>query len=347
MFSIGLKAAVRSVLDPQHATRHKEPWMPHWHREPRTAVDCDSFAEQLLRIERRPVDPDRSKGEPDRRAATQALAHAVAEALARDDSPAVLSTAHRLAASDMLNDETLGLYVDLIAHFSADAFAGVRSMLRKNVVMHLSCQARLERAERSCASFAPAMGDSLCQLIVVGDESAAIYRYEAARNVLYVPTSDAYEHLPAKVVSALSFLCWCGADAVLKVDDDHRLKSADALRKAFRSVASARPVQAGVVAALDALGTFNRTWHYGKCSDPALNAQPHSHPMTTRWVNGARGYLMNRLALRLMMWSGVYFSGYITTSLYEDMAVSDLIERQGGRLRSADMATILGTIDDY
>ncbi len=347
MFSLGLKATIRSLFDPFHATRHREPWMPHWHRDPRVDVDRAAFAEQLLRIERRPGFAERSKGEPDRRAATLALTKDIAEALAREDVPRVLSTALLLAASDMVNDDAFGLYVDLLRYFSADAFVAAREGMRQNVVMHVSCEARLERAERSCASFAPVLGDDVSQLIVVGDEAAATYRYDRGRNVLYVPTSDAYQHLPAKVVSALSFLCWCGAEAVLKVDDDHRLKSAEAMRRGFSSAAASRPAQYGVIAELHALGTFNPTWHYGKCSDPVLNARPHSHPMTTRWVNGGRGYFMNRKALRLMMWSGVYFSGHIAASLYEDMAISDLIERQGGRLRVLDMAGILGTVEDY
>ena len=321
--------------------------MPHWHRDPDAGADRAAFAAQLARIEQRPVDPDRAKGEPDRRAATLALAGDVADALARDDVSNALSTAHRLAASDMLNDATFGLYVDLVRHFSADAFTALGPRLRKNVVMHLSCEPRVERAQRSCASFASDLGEASSQLIVVGDEAGATYRYDAHRNVLTVPAPDSYEHLPAKVISALTFLCWCGVDAVLKVDDDHRLKSAEALHRGFASLASSRPVQRGMVARLDALGTFNRTWHYGKCSDPSLNARPHSHPMTTRWVNGARGYFMNRAALRLMMWSGIYFPGYIANGLYEDMTVSDLIERQGGRLRPAPMTAILGTIDDY
>ena len=91
------------------------------------------------------------------------------------------------------------------------------------------------------------LGEDASQLIVVGDESSATYRYDGVRNVLHVPTSDAYEHLPAKMVSALSFLSWCGAKAMLKVDDDHLLKSADALRRGFASIAAERPVQAGVI----------------------------------------------------------------------------------------------------
>lgn len=347
MRSLGLRAAIRSVTDRFHATGHKEPWMPHWHRVPSFSLKRQDFASHFSRIEQRPISPDRSKGEPDRRIAMMALAREVADALARDDVETTLATAHRLAASDVLNNEVYGLYIDLVAHFSADAFTAARPRLRRRTVLHLSCQPRLDRADRSCATFDPAMSDDVGQIIVAGDPSSSIYRYDGARNVLYVPTSDAYEHLPAKMVSALSFLSWSGVDAMLKVDDDHRLKSADAMARGFRAMASRRPVQAGVVARFDALGTFNRTWHYGKCADPALNARPHTYPMTTRWVNGARGYFMNRWALRLMMWSGVYFADHIENSLYEDMALSDLIERQGGRLRSAPMDEVLGTVEGY
>jgi hypothetical protein len=343
-----LKAADRSVIDSVHATRHKEPWLPHWRWQTDGPVDRASLGERLARLERRRLASERSKGEPDRHAATQVLVEDISAALARDDGRRAIATALLLAASDVLNEDAFGLYVDLVKHFNAESLSAARRVLARNVVMHVSCEARLQRAEASCASFSPALSETTSQLIVVGDEGAATYRYDAARNVLHVPTSDAYEHLPAKVISALSFLSLCGGvEAVLKVDDDHRLKSADALRRRFASIGGGRPNLYGVISELDALGTYNRTWHYGKCTDEALNAQPHSFPMTTRWINGALGYLMNEAALRLMLWSGTYFSSYIAVSLYEDMTISDLVERQGGRLQDVAMAKALATVDEY
>jgi hypothetical protein len=95
------------------------------------------------------------------------------------------------------------------------------------------------------------------------------------------------------------------------------------------------------------LGNHLRVWHFGKCADPALNPRPFTLPGTTRWINGASGYLLNAAALRLLSWSHVYFPEYIRIGLYEDMTVSDLLERQGARLVAADMSRILTAVDQY
>ena len=138
-----------------------------------------------------------------------------------------------------------------------------------------------------------------------------------------------------------------GIEAVLKVDDDHRLGQLGELQPAFRRVQSSSPVQMGHRTNIGVLGQHVRVWHFGKCADPALHTLPFSLPGTTRWVNGASGYFLNRRALRLLLWSHVYFPEYIRIGLYEDMTISDLIERQGGRLKVTDMKRLLATVDHY
>jgi hypothetical protein len=88
-------------------------------------------------------------------------------------------------------------------------------------------------------------------------------------------------------------------------------------------------------------------WHFGKCADPVLNPRPFTLPGTTRWINGAGGYFLNKAALRLLLWSHIYFPDYIRIGLYEDVTISDLLERQGARLVPADMSSILGTVGQY
>ena len=45
--------------------------------------------------------------------------------------------------------------------------------------------------------------------------------------------------------------------------------------------------------------------------------------------------------------AGVYFADYIRVGMYEDVLVADLMDRLGGRLRSAPMARILRTTAQY
>jgi hypothetical protein len=112
-------------------------------------------------------------------------------------------------------------------------------------------------------------------------------------------------------------------------------------------VQSSVPVQMGRRTNIGVLGHHVRVWHFGKTTDPALSDLPFSLPGTTRWLNGANGYFLNQQALRLLYWSHVYFSEYIRIGLYEDITISDLLERQGGRLEVADMKRVLTTVDNY
>jgi hypothetical protein len=143
------------------------------------------------------------------------------------------------------------------------------------------------------------------------------------------------------------FLSCCGVDGVLKVDDDHRLRSTSELLRGFRRLKYRLPLQLGTLVRAGALGLHPRTWHFGKTSDPSFDAVPYSLPGTIRWANGASGYYLNRQALALLRWSYVYFCDYLKAGLYEDMLVSDLIERQGGHLADLQMSRILTTTDAY
>ena len=174
------------------------------------------------------------------------------------------------------------------------------------------------------------------------------FRFDPATGILTVPAPDSYEHLTAKVVAAMFFFALCGhVEAVLKVDDDHRLKDLGELLRAFDHLRGSRPVQMGDRTNIGVLGNHVRVWHFGKSSEAALNTRPYTLPGATRWMTGASGYFVNRLALRLLFWSCIYFPEYIRIGLYEDMTVSDLIERQGGRLVRTDMSRILDAVNHY
>ena len=99
MFSLGLKSAVRSVIDSVHATRHKEPWLPHWRqRAEGPPLDRDSLSGRLENLGDDRLVVERSKGEPDRRSAMQSLVKDVADALACDDGPRAIAAARPVHA---------------------------------------------------------------------------------------------------------------------------------------------------------------------------------------------------------------------------------------------------------
>jgi len=207
---------------------------------------------------------------------------------------------------------------------------------------------RVGRAFASRVSFAAAEGPDLSQIVVVGNDDAHRFSFDAGAGVLTVPASDHYEHLPSKVVATMAFLALAGGiDGVLKVDDDHRLHSEREMMRAFRWLRRDRALQIGTLMRIGILGLHPRAWHFGKTSDAVLNATPYTLPATTRWANGANGYFVNGAALRLMLWSYVYFPEYIRIGLYEDMTVSDLIERQGGLIGGMRMERAITAVDSY
>ncbi|MEO7337113.1 MAG: hypothetical protein ABIV63_11080, partial [Caldimonas sp.] len=130
-------------------------------------------------------------------------------------------------------------------------------------------------------------------------------------------------------------------------DDDHRLMGPSGLQKAFSRLKTERPVQMGKRSNSNVVGLHSRVWHFGKCANPRLNDRAYELLAPARWMDGSSGYFLNRQALRLMLWSFVYFRSYVHTGLYEDLIVSDLVERQGGRLIDHHMDSFLSTVAAY
>jgi hypothetical protein len=343
------RSTVAMTLGALRATRHTTPArLPHW-RAPLHAAPSQADLQALLeRIIRAGSSKPPVKGHPDVNAIKREFGQQVQRDLASGDVSRALHCAHRMAAMDMRDPHTFRFYLGLMNLANAAALTQLRAALSRHVVLHLSCAPRVARAQESCRSFAAAEAQGVSQVIVVGAQSARCFEYDAAARVLTVPAADSYEHLPAKVVAAMVCFALVGhIEAVLKVDDDHRLNQLAELMRGLRRVQSSVPVQMGRRTNIGVLGHHVRVWHFGKTTDPALSDLPFSLPGTTRWLNGANGYFLNQQALRLLYWSHVYFSEYIRIGLYEDITISDLLERQGGRLEVADMKRVLTTVDNY
>lgn len=331
------------------ATKHILPArLSHWSAPLAASPSLSELQVLLERITHAGSSAPPVKGHPDVNAIKREFGRQVQRELAEGGPAQALHAAHRMAAMDMRDPLTFHFYTGLLSLANAATLTQLRGVLSPDVVMHLSCEPRVARAQESVRSFLPAEAEGISQLIIVGSATARCFAYDAASRVLTVPAPDTYEQLPAKMVAALVCLALLGhIEAVLKVDDDHRLQDLPELLRALRRVRSQVPVQMGRRTNIGVLGHHVRVWHFGKTADPALSDLPFSLPGTTRWLNGANGYFLNRQALRLLLWSHVYFSEYIRVGLYEDMTISDLLERQGGRLKIFDMKRVLGTVDHY
>lgn len=346
----GQPSLVKLAVGALRATKHTTPaQLPHW-SSTSTVERMDEVRAALRSVIEADCTAPNKKGLPNTNALKRDFALDISMRLDQKsvvDSD-LLDRAHRLAAIDMSDRSAFDAYVGLARIANADALHAARAALSSRVIVHLSCRARLDRARASCESFASLEARGISQVTIVGNDSTPVCHFDEATHVLTVPAPDSYEHLPAKVVAAMFFFALCGnIQTVLKVDDDHRLNDVAQLERGFAKVARKYPVQMGMRNNIGVLGNHVRVWHFGKCSDPTLNPRPFTLPGTTRWINGAKGYFVNRAALRLLFWSQIYFPDYIRLGLYEDMTISDLLERQGARLVDADMSRILKTVDQY
>ncbi len=331
-------------------TPHRLPDLPHWHSPLSVEPVMADVRHGLHAVAAMPGLPlsTMTKGHPDTVAVKQELAAEVESHLAHGRMAPALATAHRLASCDMTDAISFAIYLDLCRLMNAAALEAARRSLSRFLVLHVSCTPRLDRAMASVQSFVPAEAAGVSQLVVVGSRESERFQFDAVRRVLTVPTRDDYESLPSKVIAGFFFLSLLGGvDGVLKVDDDHRLRDREALRRAFARLSHAKPLQIGALTRIRELGRHPRAWHFGKCADPAVDRAVFTLPGTTRWANGSSGYLLNGPALQLMRWSHVYFPDYIRLGLYEDMVVSDLIERQGGRLGLIETSRFLQDVAHY
>ncbi len=324
--------------------------LPHWKMSASAATSTENISSLVDAIIDRgpPATMPTSKGYPDVVSIKRESATKIKCLLAEGERHRALSEAHRLAAIDMSDGLAYLLFLDLSWLVSASALEAARQRLKPFLVMHLSCEPRIDRAIASCRSFESAEKEGVSQVVVVGSAESTEFRFDPDCRLLTVPAPDTYEYLPSKVLAAMFFFSLCGnVTGVLKVDDDHRLRQYRELVRGFSRMRYPLPLQLGQLTRVRALGLHSRVWHFGKASDKEIDKACFTFPGTTRWASGANGYFINKEALHLLLWSYVYFQDYIRTGLYEDVIVSDLIDRQGGRLAKMDMEKVLSVVDNY
>lgn len=237
------------------------PFSAHWRHLAQQQLSPIACVYELLeRIANSQQTPSVMKGSPNLGALRAHAARDLIDLLGSDSdewpggiSARAIARAHTLAASNLKDSEAFSLYWNLVAHSNREAIASARSSLRGRVVLHMTCVSRVARARASVVSFGAEHAAS--HILLVGSNESSSFAFDAATGVLSVPTADTYEHLPSKVIAACFFLAMCGSiDAVVKIDDDHRLANAshfDALIEAVNPAAS-------VVALQASLGSWSR-----------------------------------------------------------------------------------------
>lgn len=310
-------------------------------------TSIDQIKNELLHIPRIDGGDGFVKGQPD---LSKIISDYSSKALSSIELHGVVSSSVRelkdLAALSVGDSRTFGLYRSSLLFLHADSLSSVRKVMKKWVVLHMTCRSRLSRAKASFESFSS--HPDITHIFVVGGGVDSQTSFDDTTCILTVSAGDSYECLPKKMVQAYSFLSLCPVvEAVLKVDDDHRLVNFNRLIKAFQTVGNSRVAQFGNVIRSGFVGSHSRVWHMGKCSDPIINNSPCQTFNAEAWCDGAGGYFINSLGLSAIFWSDLYFSKYIDISLYEDSLVSECITKLGFKIAGLRMNKIVIATSDY
>lgn len=258
-----------------------------------------------------------------------------------------LAAAARIASLEPVNLDAFKLYLAMLWLTNEPTIAQLRRTRAELIALHMSCEPRLARAERSIESFAAAQAPPLAHVKLIGTGDR--YAFDARTAVLGVPSSDGYQALPQKVFQGLALLTLaCNPRCVLKLDDDHRLADARELERILQFASRAdAPLQLGEVNRVPLPSAHHRAWHFGKCGDAPIGSQVLEMPTPLEWAAGSAGYVLNRAALWRVLWSSLYYARWLEEIVYEDMALAEVAAKTGIRIVRTDMRRAIGAVADY
>ncbi len=261
--------------------------------------------------------------------------------------PEELQAAARVASLDPANVRAFQLYLAACWLHHEPLMAALRGATSERIVVHMSCAPRLSRADLSIASFASQPLTQLSHLKLIGNGSRI--SFDASSGLLGVAADDSYESLPQKMFQGLAILVLaCDPQCILKLDDDHRLKSAAELGPLLDFAASqSEPMQLGQINRALIPSAHHRAWHFGKCADPDLNERILAVPTPLQWAAGSSGYILNRPALWRILWAALYYDRWLNEILYEDLALAEVAAKTGIRIVNAPLARAIGAVSEY
>ena len=143
---------------------------------------------------------------------------------------------------------------------------------------------------------------------------------EVSGRYLYLDTVEAYENLPTKTHL---FMNHCSSqmefDYLVKCDDDVFINT-DCLEQVLKNN---KPHYAGRGFQND---DVDRTWHFGKCSDPVVNETPYSGDFQGAYCEGGL-YVVDHECASLV--GNSQNANFFSSELYEDKAVGDFLRSCG------------------
>lgn len=257
-----------------------------------------------------------------------------------------LAAAERIASIDPAEAGAFRLYLAIAWLANTELLQAVRAAACHRIVLHMSCAPRLARAQLSIASFPPkAAGATHLKLVGNGKQ----HLFDASAALLSVAAPDSYECLPQKVFQGLSLLTLaCDPSAIVKLDDDHRLRDTGELDRLLSFAASSNEaMQLGDINRTPSPSAHHRGWHFDKCARAELNDRILEMPAPAKWAAGSAGYILNRAALWRILWASLYYRQWLDDILYEDIALAEVAAKTGIRLVNVDMSRAIGAVTEY
>jgi predicted O-linked N-acetylglucosamine transferase (SPINDLY family) len=186
----------------------------------------------------------------------------------------------------------------------------------------ITCEKYFERALRLHAKLSAL--NALPLWLVVGRGA----NVPAHADLVQVDAPDDYESLPKKVRAAFVHAYERHGCAVFKIDDDLQITDGTRFVDDVRALIGGAVDYAGFeVGSPD----HDRTWHWNKCRDAALNRMPYGKRYRGTWANGPFYYL-SAAALRAFALATLRFPSEIDGELYEDKFIGDTLRAEGIRL---------------
>jgi hypothetical protein len=232
----------------------------------------------------------------------------------------------------------------LLEIFSPASFAKLREYcLGKRIILHVSCRRFIHRSLKSSQTFQDLASDYR-RLIVVGDPSikspeVTQIGFELNDIILYLPVSDAYEHLASKIFLALLIInLVTKPQLVIKLDDELQLHD----RQVFQSFVE-ESVNEGYPYVGYEVGASHQHqwhgWHINKCLNKSLDRKGFQYPLVRSYAGGGFGYLLNHEALNDCHYMFMAMRGFFEQQAVqlEDVYIGHAIQMHGRKVKSIQL----------
>ena len=214
------------------------------------------------------------------------------------------------------------------------------------VVLHLSCQPRLERALASVRSFGdPCDGAPLHVVVVGGSQRVRLTGLaHAAGWLLELPSPDHYEHLHDKLFTAVALLwLWVAPPQLVKLDDDLHLGDPATWEHTLEALRTD-----GVAYAGRAVRAHHRDlrhgWHLNKCHDQRCEQWGYQYPLPRCFAAGGSGYVLGDAALAELAYAHLAMRQFFCMPCVglEDGLVGLILQTAGISLHALDAPVLPG-----